>query len=132
MADTAELTPPANAEEDNAVDLPLDDDKTQPTEEHLQALQALESMPNSQDTDIIDPGPSSQPEDPPVTPPSPFSSVRERVQAKPTDVDSWHTLIQLAEDSGDYEKTTSTYEAVLEVFPNTVRATGSSPYMSTE
>ncbi|THH29552.1 hypothetical protein EUX98_g4628 [Antrodiella citrinella] len=121
MDETSQYPPP-NAENDDNGDFLEEDDKTQPMEEHLQALRAMDIMNSSQDTDIVDPGPSSQVEAPPSTPPSPYSTVRQRVQTKPTDVDSWLALIRLADDSGDYDRVVETYEALLEVFPNTSTA----------
>ncbi|KAH8105429.1 hypothetical protein BXZ70DRAFT_920835 [Cristinia sonorae] len=112
---------PPHPEQVDSVDFP-EDDRTQPAEEHLQALHALNNMNSSQDTDIVDSGPSSQAEPPPDTPTPQYLALRAQVQAKPTDVDAWQELIRLAESSGEHEKITETYEALLEVFPNTSSA----------
>ena len=122
MEDQNQHTVPPHPEQDdsNLNDFPEDDEKTLPTEEHLEALQAMDAMPSSQDTDIIDPGPSSQLDGPPVTPPSPYTAVKELSQTKGADNESWQERLRIAEESGDYDKITETYESLLEVFPNTV------------
>lgn len=97
-------------------------DRTQPLEEQENVVRQLNDLrpSNSQQTDVIDSAPSSQGELPPLTPASPYEVVQKRVQEKPTDVDAWIRLVRLSQDSGEYDKATGTYEALLSVFPNVV------------
>lgn len=55
-----------------------------------------------------------------VDPRSEWDSLREHLKKEVQDVDSWLKLVDLAEQSGNYDRTKETYEALLEQFPNTV------------
>lgn len=43
-----------------------------------------------------------------------------QVRENPRDVDAWLKLVDVAEESKDFEKINQTYEALLEAFPNSV------------
>ncbi|CAL1708882.1 unnamed protein product [Somion occarium] len=55
-------------------------------------------------------------------PPSEWESLRDHLRKEPQDADSWLKLVDLAEESGDYNRTKETYEALLEQYPNTSSA----------
>ncbi|KAI0337339.1 Suf-domain-containing protein [Trametopsis cervina] len=78
---------------------------------------------NSQKTDIVD---SAQPEpagsQQPATPISEWEVLRTQVKERPGDSDGWLKLVDVAVDSGDFDKVTETYEALLEAYPNTPSA----------
>ena len=78
----------------------------------------LETSPNaSQKTELGDLENASQPHQ---DPPSEWELLREQLRAKPTDADSWLRLVDIAVDSGQYDKINETYEGLLEAYPNTV------------
>ncbi|EMD41132.1 hypothetical protein CERSUDRAFT_43736 [Gelatoporia subvermispora B] len=79
-------------------------DRTQPTEEILNALRQLNAQNLTQE---------------PVQPRSEWDQLRAHLREKPYDADSWLKLVDIAEDSGDIEKIKETYEALLEAYPNT-------------
>lgn len=98
-----------------------EDDKTQPTDEILNALRQLNpnTFPHVQNGSQSVQSPIKQEPTPP--PPSEWEQLREQLGKKPYDADGWLRLVDLAEDSGDLEKIKQTYEGLLESYPNTVR-----------
>jgi cleavage stimulation factor subunit 3 len=56
----------------------------------------------------------------PPAPASLFEALEIRLKDNPYDSNTWQDLINLAEDSGDFERITSAYEALLKVYPNLV------------
>ena len=55
-----------------------------------------------------------------VDPQSEWDALREYLKKEPQDVDSWLKLVDMAEESGNYDRTKETYELLVEHFPNTV------------
>ena len=53
--------------------------------------------------------------------PSELDLLRTQLTENPHDPDRWRKLVELAELSGDIEKVKDAYEALLTVYPNTVR-----------
>ena len=68
-----------------------------------------------QDEDILNQ--QSQMSEPPRTE---WDILRAHLKENPRDADSWLRLVDVAEESKNYEKINETYEALLEAFPNTV------------
>ena len=99
-------------------------DKTQPTEDIWNALRHLSAQPfagvpdppSTQDVPVSD-----VKQEPTPPPPTEWDQYRKQVRVKPHDADAWLKLVDLAEDSGDLQKIQETYDALLEVYPNTVR-----------
>jgi cleavage stimulation factor subunit 3 len=83
------------------------DDRTHPTAEILNNLSALNSSNN----------PESQQE---VDPPSEYDLLTKHVADNPHDHEAWRRLVDVAEATGDTEKLSATYDALLKQFPNTV------------
>ena len=52
---------------------------------------------------------------------SEYDTLLKHVRQTPTDVDSWLKLVDIAEESKDFDKVSGAYEALLETYPNTVR-----------
>lgn len=50
-----------------------------------------------------------------------YDAILSHARRTPTDVDSWLKLVDIAEESKDFDKVSGAYEALLEAFPNTVR-----------
>jgi hypothetical protein len=77
-------------------------------------------------------GPKTQPSSQETTTQSPpqseWEQLRAQLGAKPHDPPSWTRLVDLAEDSGDLEKIKTTYDALLEVYPNQVRLANNCVY----
>ena len=106
-----------------------DEDKTQPAQEILNALRQLTNsqqtvantpQPSQQDvTQSMDISQSTAP-DAPNGVPSEWDRLRTLTREKPSDVDSWLKLVDVAEEGGNFEQINQTYEAVLEAYPNTV------------
>ena len=122
----SESTPPNGS--DFMSDTPFlgEEDKTQPAQEILNALRQLT---NSQQT-VSNSQPSqqnlsqslsqlTQPENQ-GPPQSEWDMLRSQVREKPTDVDVWLKLVDVAEEGGNFEQINETYEALLEAYPNTV------------
>ena|SRR6267154_3791752 len=96
-------------------------DKTQPTENILNALNTLtqtttqnghEQSPAQQvnaEQDTQNEEASSE-----------WHVLREKLREHPHDPEGWNRLVDLAEARGDIEQIKQTYEALLEVYPNTV------------
>ena len=97
-----------------------DNDKTQPIEEHLNALEDLRQDSQKTDSDVLDPGPSSQASAPPSTPPTQLSILQERVQQRPSDSNAWLELLSFVKGLEEYDKIVETYEAMIGAFPNMV------------
>jgi cleavage stimulation factor subunit 3 len=88
-----------------------DEGKTVPTEEILNALQQLNA---SQQAD------KKEPQEQPQDPPSEWDLLRNQLTEQPHDPDGWRKLVEMAENSGDIDKITDAYEALLAIYPNTV------------
>ena len=84
-----------------------DEDKTQPVQDILNALRLLSNSRQSAPTA-------------PTGVPSEWDRLRTLTREKPSDVDSWLKLVDVAEEGGNFEQINQTYEAVLEAYPNTV------------
>lgn len=56
----------------------------------------------------------------PAVPPSEWDLLRAQLREKPHNPEGWNRLVALAEESGDIEKVKDSYEALLEMYPNTV------------
>jgi cleavage stimulation factor subunit 3 len=80
-------------------------DRTQPTEEILSALG-------------IDSPMEDEPQEPP---PSEYDALNAHLAENPHNPDAWRRLVRVAEESGDVEKISATYEALLKQYPNNVR-----------
>jgi cleavage stimulation factor subunit 3 len=92
-------------------------EKTQPTEEILNALNALQQTAAAQNGHEQ---PQSQQDSQSQEAPSEWHVLREKLREHPHDPDAWNKLVDLAEARGDIEQIKQTYEALLEVYPNTV------------
>lgn len=51
---------------------------------------------------------------------SEWDLLRAQLREKPHNPEGWNRLVVLAEESGDIEKVKESYEALLEMYPNTV------------
>ncbi|TFY78801.1 hypothetical protein EWM64_g5207 [Hericium alpestre] len=93
-------------------------DTTQPSQELLEVLQQLQKTtpPATQN------GNPKVEQDVPTDPPSEWDVQRAQLREKPKDPEGWNRLVDLAESSGDLEKIKETYEALLEIYPNTSSA----------
>lgn len=94
---------------------------TLPIEETLQVLEQLDTAPNSQE-DVLTPT-TQQPKEEPKTPPAQLSEwqlLLDRLRDAPHDPEGWNRLVDLAENSGTLEEVKGAYDALLEVYPNTV------------
>ncbi|KAI0059336.1 Suf-domain-containing protein [Artomyces pyxidatus] len=60
--------------------------------------------------------------DVPSEPPSEWHALRSQLRDKPHDPEGWNKLVKLAEDSGDLDRIKETYEALLEMYPNSAAA----------
>lgn len=78
-------------------------------------VDGVKTEPNSQATTDAD-----QPEQ------HEWDALRRRLAAKPYDPRGWTRLVEIAEELGDTEKIRTTYDSLLEVYPNTVRSLRSS------
>jgi cleavage stimulation factor subunit 3 len=96
-------------------------EKTQPTEDILNVLNALKQttaqngheQPQGQQS-------SSQQDSQNQEAPSEWHVLREKLREHPHDPEGWNKLVDLAEARSDIEQIKQTYEALLEVYPNTV------------
>ncbi|EIM85352.1 Suf-domain-containing protein, partial [Stereum hirsutum FP-91666 SS1] len=57
-----------------------------------------------------------------AVPPSQWDLLRAQLREKPHNPEGWNRLVALAEESGDIEKVKDSYEALLEMYPNTSAA----------
>ncbi|KAF8972103.1 hypothetical protein BDZ97DRAFT_1783153 [Flammula alnicola] len=87
-------------------------DQTQPTSEILSALSVNSPVKTE---------PSSQTE-PQLPPPSEYETLTAQLADSPHNPDGWRRLIRVAEDSGDIEKISATYDALLKQYPNNATA----------
>lgn len=98
-------------------------DKTQPAEEILNALNALNpktvsnATQNGHGLDLVQ---QEGPQDSQQDPPSEWHALREKLREHPQDPEGWNKLVDIAENAGDLEQIKQTYEALLETYPNTV------------
>jgi len=98
-----------------------DGDKTQPTEEILNALNALKQTASQNGHEPSQTQQSgSQQDSQNQEAPSEWHVLREKLREHPHDPEGWNKLVDLAEVRGDIEQIKQTYEALLEVYPNTV------------
>lgn len=99
------------------------DDKTQPPEEILNTLNALNpktvlnATQNGHGLDIVQQEAS---QDSQQDPPSEWHALREKLREHPQDPEGWNKLVDIAENADDLEQIKQTYEALLETYPNTV------------
>jgi cleavage stimulation factor subunit 3 len=100
-------------------------DKTQPAEEILNVLNALNpktisnSTQNGHGLNLVQQEVS---QDSQQDPPSEWHALREKLREHPQDPEGWNKLVDIAEDAGDLEQIKQTYEALLETYPNTSSA----------
>ncbi|KAH7881852.1 hypothetical protein F5I97DRAFT_1818069 [Phlebopus sp. FC_14] len=100
-------------------------DKTQPTEEILNALNALHpkslstTTQNGHEPALVQ---EQSSQDTAQDPPSEWHALREKLREHPQDPEGWNKLVDLAENGGDLEQIKQTYEALLETYPNTSSA----------
>jgi len=98
-------------------------DKTQPTEEILNALNALnpkailEVTQNGHEPSLMQ---DESVQETAKEPPSEWHVLREKLRDHPQDPEGWNQLVDIAENNGDLEQIKQTYEALLETYPNTV------------
>src|SRR6266511_5900221 len=93
---------PAIAGDDSFVE-----DRTQPTAEILNALSALNSPIKTE----------------PQQPPREYILLNAQLTENPHSPEAWRRLVDISEESGDIEKISATYDALLKQYPNTVCAT---------
>lgn len=93
---------PAAAGDDSFMD--FSGDRTHPTAEILSALSSLSSP--------------MKPE--PQPPRSEYDNLKAQLDENPHDPEAWRRLVDLAEASGDIERISATYDALLKQYPNTV------------
>ena len=122
----SEPTPPDGSDFISDVPIIGDEDKTQPTQDILNALRQLTSSQQtiptsqasqqnlSQSLSQLNTSNSLEP------PRSDWEALRAQVREKPTDVDAWMKLVDLSEEGGNFDQINETYEALLEAYPNTV------------
>jgi len=94
---------PAAAGDDSFMD--YGEERTQPTQEILNALSSLSSPMKTE---------LEQPQG------SEYETLRAQLTVNPHDPDGWRRLVNLAEETGDIEKISTTYDALLKQYPNTV------------
>lgn len=94
-------------------------DKTQPAEEILNVLNALNPKTISTATQNGH-GHEEMSQASQQDPPSEWHALREKLREHPQDPDGWNKLVDIAENAGDLEQIKQTYEALLETHPNTV------------
>ncbi|KDR71055.1 hypothetical protein GALMADRAFT_254221 [Galerina marginata CBS 339.88] len=89
----------------------LDDtgDQTQPTSEILSALSVNSPVVN-------------EPEHEPQPPQSEYDTLNVQLAENPHNPEGWRRLIHLAEESGNIEKISTAYEALLKQYPNNATA----------
>ena len=94
-------------------------DKTEPTDEILNTLKALNNSSNSVKSepqlDNLLPGSSSS-----ARPASEYDVLTAQLKEKPHSPEGWRRLIDIAEQSGDIEKIRAAFDALLQTYPNTV------------
>ncbi|KAI6040984.1 hypothetical protein EDC04DRAFT_2989123 [Pisolithus marmoratus] len=111
--------------EHNSQETSYNGDKTQPTEDILNALNALnpkaimEATQNGHEPALAQ---DDTPQDTPMDPPSEWHVLRDKLREHPHDPEGWNHLVDIAENSGDLEQVKQTYEALLETYPNTSSA----------
>ncbi|KAA1478447.1 Suf-domain-containing protein [Dentipellis sp. KUC8613] len=96
-------------------------DTTQPSQEILEVLQQLNVVRKTTPPDGQNGSMKEEP-DVPMEPPSEWDRQRAQLREKPHDPEGWNKLVDIAESSGDLEKIKETYEALLEMYPNTASA----------
>lgn len=98
-------------------------DKTQPSEDILNALNALnpkavmDATQNGHEPSLVQDGASQETAQ---DPPSEWHVLRGKLCEHSQDPEGWNQLVDIAENGGDLEQIKQTYEAVLETYPNTV------------
>ncbi|KAG5641047.1 hypothetical protein DXG03_006292 [Asterophora parasitica] len=81
-------------------------DQTQPSEDILNALQAMNSEPQAE----------------PVPAPTEYEALATELKEMPHNPESWRRLIDVAENSGDITKVRASFDALLQQYPNTSSA----------
>ncbi|KIK92794.1 hypothetical protein PAXRUDRAFT_829635 [Paxillus rubicundulus Ve08.2h10] len=100
-------------------------DKTQPAEEILNVLNALNPRAISnaaQNGHELDPAQQEISQDSQQEPPSEWHALRDKLREHIQDPEGWNKLVDIAENAGDLEQIKQTYEALLETYPNTSSA----------
>ncbi|KAF7984888.1 hypothetical protein HWV62_10883 [Athelia sp. TMB] len=119
--------PPPISPVDSLDQRPQDDNgnDTVPTEETQKVLEELDTVvtaPNSQENVVT---PKQEFKEEKKTPPPQLSEwqlLLDRLRDSPHDPEGWNRLVDLAENSGTLEEIKATYDALLEVYPNTAQA----------
>ncbi|KAJ3507883.1 hypothetical protein NLJ89_g6057 [Agrocybe chaxingu] len=88
-----------------------DPDRTQPSEEILSTLSVNSPMKVE-----------SQGSEPQLPPPSEYEVLKAQLAENPHNPEAWRRLVNAAEASGEMDKITATYDALLEQYPNTAMA----------
>ena len=100
-------------------------DTTQPAEDIISVLRQLNPPPAAATASASSNGLVKSEEDVAVSasavPQSEWEALKSRLDKSPHDPEGWNKLVRLAEESGDLEKIKATYEALLAMYPNTVR-----------
>ncbi|THH17582.1 hypothetical protein EW146_g3251 [Bondarzewia mesenterica] len=107
--------------------VPQSNAPTDPNQEILNALQQL----NAQQRTTPPEAPNAPTQETPrasVDPPSDWDLLRAQLREKPHDPEGWNRLINLSEDSGELEKIKEAYEALLEMYPNTLISIRRDPF----
>jgi len=117
----SEPPPSATKTEDFSTDLNGDGDTTQPTTDILNALDQLNAVTAPNSLEDINAKQEPKEEEVPQQPQlSEWESLRNRLRDSPHDPEGWSKFVDLAENSGEIEEIKSTYESLLETYPNTV------------
>jgi cleavage stimulation factor subunit 3 len=95
-----------------------DADKTQPSDEILNVLENL--APTAPNTQERPPQTTAAETSSSVVPTSEWDTIRAQLHENRYDPHGWNKLVNLAEASGDIDKIKESYDALLEVYPNTV------------
>lgn len=104
-----------------------DEERSHPTEDILNTLRQLsgsqQGQGTSQPTELQSQNSQRSEQDGsfasnPVQ--SEWDPLRAQVRENPRDADTWLKLVDVAEESKDFDRINEAYEALLEAFPNTV------------
>lgn len=102
---------PAPAEEDSYME-DTTADRTQPTTEILSALSAVKS-----EEAAANPSLQTESQAPPL---SEYDALTAQLAENPHNPDGWRQLIRIAEETGEIEKISAAYDALLKQYPNNV------------
>ena len=93
-------------------------DRTQPTSEIVNSLSSISSIKTE---DASTSQPMQVQTEAQAPPPSEYDALTAQLVENPHSPDRWRNLIRIAEDSGDIEKISAAYDALLKQYPNNVR-----------